>query len=214
MVKVRHLVGMLALMTVLGAGMPAAHAQYPPTVGNGRVTRSEVKQCQCVQFSGDGFLPGTTVTIVDRDSTGMERVVAKATADNKGAFKVKVCFDETARQGEHTLIGRGVSASGPREVHAKVKVAGSVCFAKGDEVHTPTNVGGEDEEQPRGGGNGAPGRPGGGTGVNGPSVGGVGGGLPRTGGEYVIPGLLLGFTLVVTGTGVVHVTRRRRLVTP
>jgi hypothetical protein len=211
LVKLGHLVGILLLTLTVGTAVPAA-AQYPPVVGNGRVTRSEVKQCQCTQFSGDGFEPGTTITVYDKPANGAERVVATVTADNKGGFKVKVCFDEKSPEGEHTLIARGIQAGGEdaREVRATVRVEGTSCFGKGDEVHNPNGIGGEgEEEQPRGGGSG-PGGTGSGDG-SGPDVGGVG--LPRTGTGYVLPGLLLGFTLVVTGAGVVHLTRRRRLVT-
>jgi len=210
-VKLGHLVGILLLTLTLGTAVPAA-AQYPPVVGNGRVTRSEVKQCQCTQFSGDGFEPGTTITVVDRGPNGAERVVATVTADDRGGFKVKVCFDEKSQEGRHTLIARGIEAGGEdaREVRATVQVEGTTCFGKGDEVHNPNGVGGEgEEEQPRGGSGGTDGE---GTGSgDGTGVGGVG--LPRTGTGYVLPGLLLGFTLVVTGAGVVHLTRRRRLVT-
>lgn len=208
-VKLVHLVGILLLTLTLGTAVPAA-AQYPPVVGNGRVTRSEVKQCQCTQFSGDGFEPGTTITVVDRGPNGAERVVATVTADDKGGFKVKVCFDESSQEGRHTLIARGIEAGGEdaREVRATVQVEGTACFGKGDEVHNPNGeIGGEgEEEQPRGGSGGTGSGDGSGTDVDGV-------GLPRTGTDYVLPGLLLGFTLVLTGAGVVHLTRRRRLVT-
>ena len=208
--KLRHLVGALALAMTMGISATAAQAQYPPTVANGRVNKSEVKQCQCVQFSGDGFEPGSSVTIVDRAPGGVETVVATVTADTKGEFRVKVCFDEKSVQGEHTLIGRGTGSDGNgREVHAAVTVDGTVCFGKGDEIHNPNAVGGEDDEEQ--------GREGTGSGSgSGPSVGGVGegvGALPRTGAGYVVPGLLFGFLLVATGTGVVHLTRRRRFAT-
>lgn len=212
--NLRHLAGAFALAVTLGGAVPAVHAQYPPTVGNGRVTRSEVKQCQCVQFSGDGFQPGTTVTVVDRNAAGLERVVGTATVDTRGGFRLKVCFDENSAPGEHTLVGSGVQPDGgAHEVRATVTVEGTVCFSNADEVHNPSTVGGEDdEEQARGGSDGS----GDGTGSGSGSGGGTGVGgvnLPRTGTDYVLPGLLLGFTLVVTGTGVVHLTRRRRLVT-
>lgn len=210
--KLGHLVGILLLTLTLGTAVPAT-AQYPPVVGNGRVTRSEVKQCQCTQFSGDGFEPGTTITVIDRSPNGAERVVATVTADDRGGFKVKVCFDEKSQEGQHTLVARGIEAGGEdaREVRATVQVEGTTCFGKGDEVHNPNGVGGEgEEEQPRGGSGPGSGGSGSGDG-SGPDVDGVG--LPRTGTGYVLPGLLLGFTLVVTGAGVVHLTRRRRLVT-
>lgn len=212
--KLRHLVGTLVLALTMGTALPA-HAQYPPTVGNGRVTRSEVKQCQCTLFSGDGFLPGTTVTVTDRGPTGAPKVVATVTADSKGGFKVKVCFDEKSVPGKHTLAAKGTGADGkPREVRATVTVDGSVCFGKGDEVHNPNAAGEDDQEEGRegsgsGSGTGAgSGSGGSGTG-SGPAVDGVG--LPRTGAGYVLPGLLFGFLLVVTGSAVVHLTRRRRL---
>ena len=208
--KVLHLVGAMALALAMGVSATAAHAQYPPTVANGKVNKSDVKQCQCVQFSGDGFEPGSTVTVVDRAPGGVEKVVATVTADSKGEFRVKVCFDETSAQGEHTLIGRGTGDDGKgREVRATVTVDGTVCFGKGDEIHNPNAVGGEEGEEQ--------GREGTGSGSgSGPSVGGVGegvGALPRTGASYVVPGLLFGFLLVATGTGVVHLTRRRRFAT-
>ena len=212
--RLRHLAGTLLLALAVGTAAPAAHAQYPPSVGNGRVTRSEVKQCQCVQFSGDGFAPGSVVTVVDRGPDGVERPIGTVTADAKGEFRIKACFDEKALQGKHTLVARGVEpGGGAREVRADVTVAGTVCFGRGDEVHNPNAVGGEDdEEEPRGSGSGPGAGPGAGPGSGaGPGVGGVN--LPRTGAGYVLPGLLVGFLLVVTGTGVVHLTRRRRLVT-
>jgi hypothetical protein len=202
-VKLRHLIGILMVVLTLGVAAVPASAQYPPVVGNGRVTRSEVKQCQCTQFSGDGFEPGTVVTITDKGPKGPARVVATVTADSRGEFRVKVCFDEKSAEGKHTLTATGTQrGGGAREVRATVTVKGSVCFAKGDEVHNPNAIGGEDDdEQGRGGTDG-----------DGPTVGGVGA-LPRTGTGYVLPGLMLGFLLVATGTGVVHLTRRRRLVT-
>lgn len=214
-VKLRHLISALAVLLAVGAGVPVAAAQYPPTVGNGRVTRSEVKQCQCTQFSGDGFAPGATVTILDRGPTGPAKVVATVTADSKGGFKVRVCFDEKSAPGEHTLIARGKQADGrQREVRANVRIEGTACFGDDDEVHNPNAVGGKDGEVVGGGsgsgGSGGAGGPGGEPG-SGPTVGGVGVGLPRTGADYVLPGLLFGFALVVLGTSVVHLSRRRRL---
>lgn len=197
-VRLRNAIGTLVLALTMGAAVPAAHAQYPPTVGSGRVTRSEFKQCQCTQFSGEGFAPGSTVVVVDRGPDGKERRLGTAVADAQGRFKFKACLDEHAAEGEHTLIGRGEQPDGKRrEVRANVRVEGSVCYRQGDEVHGPNVVGGDDDEETPGGGNGGTG------GVK----------LPRTGADYVLPGLLLGFALVAMGTAVVHLTRRRRLVT-
>src|SRR3712207_5221173 len=123
-VKFRTLLGALLAVLVIGGAAPA-WAQYPPTVGAGRVTRSTLKQCQCTQFSGDGFKPGSTVTIVDQHPDGSEHTIRTVVVDSKGSFKTKVCFDEHAPQGSHRLIGRGQDKAGnPREVHAVVVVRG------------------------------------------------------------------------------------------
>lgn len=210
-VRFRTAVGIL-LLTLTALGGAAAHAQYPPTVGAGRVTRSDLKQCQCTQFSGDGFTPGTPVTVVDRGPDGIEHVVATVTADDKGGFKVKVCFDSTSAEGTHTLVARGTDAAGAHEDRATVTVGGSVCNSRADEVHPAAGADGEVTEpgsmtQDRGSSSSSSS---GGAGGGGADVGGVR--LPRTG-TMVLPGLLVGFSLVVLGTGAVHATRRRRMVT-
>lgn len=234
--RVRSALGTLVLVLTLGWMVPAAHAQYPPTVGAGRVSRSELKQCQCTLFTGDGFEPGSTVPIFDRGPDGVTRAIGSTTADNRGAFRFKVCFDEHDDEGTHTLIGRGTGADGrPREVRATVRVQGNTCYRKGDEIHSPSEFHGDGDGNGNTGngtdgngntGNGTDGTGTDGTGTDGTGTGGTNGnvggvrngrgadGLPRTGAEYVLPGLLLGFLLVVTGSGAVHVARRRRLVAP
>lgn len=208
--KLRSALGILVLVLTLGAAVPAAQAQYPPTVGAGRVSRSQLKQCQCTLFTGDGFEPGSSVLILDRGPDGVTRPLGTATVGNNGTFRFKACFDEHDEQGTHTLIGRGTGSNGaPREVRATVRVEGTICFRKGDEVHDPSEI--KDDEEDRGSGGPGTGGPGTDVGAGGDDK---GGGLPRTGADYVLPGLLLGFLLVVTGSGAVHVARRRRLVTP
>lgn len=121
----------LFLCALLLSFATAATAQYPPTVGNGAVNRSTVKQCQCVQFSGDGFEPGSQVTITDNGV-----VVARVTADSQGRFRHRVCFDERSAQGEHELRGSGTNPSGGAHVvRAVVTVRGDTCFRRGDEVN-------------------------------------------------------------------------------
>jgi LPXTG-motif cell wall-anchored protein len=187
--KFRTLLGALLAVLVLG-GATASWAQYPPTVGAGRVTRSTLKQCQCTQFSGDGFKPGTTVTIVDQYPDGSEHVLRTVVADSKGGFKTKVCFDEKAPQGQHRLIARGTDPNGrAHEDTAVVVVKGSVCFQRGDEVHGDRFERGNE------------------------GVGGNGNGLPFSGSSSTVPMLLLGFGLVVAGSGVVLVFRRRAYAT-
>jgi LPXTG-motif cell wall-anchored protein len=171
--------GLLAVLVMLVTGATAAFAQYPPSVGAGRVTRSAMKQCQCTTFSGDGFKPGSSVTITDEYPDGSRHAVATVVADSKGRFTTKVCYDEKSAQGAHTLIASGTDANGnPHEDRAVVNVHGTTCFMQGDEVHGSRFDRGE-------------------------------GGLPRTGTNTTVPALLLGFGLVVAGSGVVLVFRRR-----
>jgi hypothetical protein len=219
---VRTGIGILLLMLgALWVG-PAAHAQYPPTVGAGRVSRSELKQCQCTLFSGDGFVPGTPVAIVDEGPDGTSRIVATVTADDKGGFKEKVCFDSASAQGGHTLVAQGTEpGGGAHEDRASVTVAGSVCNTKSDEVHPKVSDAGSDTENRDGGSAGAGsgaggagsgsgnGSSGSGTSVSGVGVRGVD--LPRTGADVILPGLAVGFCLVLAGAGVVHLSHRRRL---
>lgn len=221
MVKVvRTVVGILLLTLGALAAAPAAYAQqYPPTVGAGRVSRSELKQCQCTQFSGDGFVPGTPVTVVDEQPGGAERVVGTVTADDKGSFRLKVCFDETSAEGDHTLVARGADpAGGAHEDRATVTVRGSVCNGKNDEVHPHTGGGdttGDSTENRDGGAGAGPGSGSGGSGSGSGSGsdGGVRGvPLPRTGADVILPGLALGFCLVLAGAATVHLTHRRRAV--
>jgi LPXTG-motif cell wall-anchored protein len=183
LVKFRTLLAALFAVVALGGATAPAWAQYPPTVGAGKVTRSTVKQCQCTQFSGDGFAPGSPVTIVDQYPDGSEHVVRTVVADSKGSFKTKVCFDQNSPQGRHTLIARGTDRQGnAHEDRATVVVNGYICFQRGDEVHGDRFSRGGD---------------------------GDGSGLPRTGSATTVPALLLGFGLVVAGSGVVLVFRRR-----
>ncbi|HEU0131834.1 MAG TPA: LPXTG cell wall anchor domain-containing protein [Mycobacteriales bacterium] len=178
--RFRTLVGGLLAAFLLGGAVTPALAQYPPSVGAGKVTRSELKQCQCTNFSGEGFAPGASITITDVYPDGSRHVVQTVVADSKGGFKTKVCFDEHAPQGRHTLVARGDAAGGKgkHEVRSDVTVAGSVCYQKGDEVHGTRFERGT-------------------------------GGLPKTGSDTTVPALLLGFGLVVAGSGVVLVYRRR-----
>ena len=123
------LLGCALLFCLLTAG--ATYAQYPPTVGNGNVNRSTVKKCQCVMFSGDGFAPGSQLTITDNGV-----FVAQVTADHRGSFRHRVCFDERRAEGRHDLLATGTNrAGGPHEVRSTVFVNGDTCFRRGDEVH-------------------------------------------------------------------------------
>lgn len=211
--KMRTVVGILLLTLTVGWGTPAAFADYPPTVGAGRVSKSELKQCQCTQFSGEGFAPGAPVTIVDRWPDGTVHRVATVTADDKGGFHYKVCFDGTSPEGSHTLTASGTEpGGGAHEDSADVVVSGSACNGKNDEVHPNGQGAGIDDPAagPGAGGAGSGAGSGSGSGAgSGANVGGLH--LPRTGAVVVVPALAFGFLLVLLGALAAQLTRRRRV---
>jgi LPXTG-motif cell wall-anchored protein len=115
-VKLRNVVGTFLLTLFLGTALAtAASAQYPPQAANGRVTKSTVGPGGCVTFSGDGFAPGSTVTVTDNNAT-----VGTATASVTGTFSLQVCPQVL---GVHILRGTGKTPTGAtRVVVAQVRV--------------------------------------------------------------------------------------------
>ena len=114
---------LLGLLVLLGGGAaPALAEDYPlPTHGQGKVDKTRVVAGECVIFSGDGFKPGTPLTITD---DGTE--VATTTADANGEFSTQVCFSTTARLGRHVLMAEGIGANGAaRDVTATTTVVGA-----------------------------------------------------------------------------------------
>jgi LPXTG-motif cell wall-anchored protein len=130
-VKLRHVVGALLLALFFGASLaPAANAQYPPTQGNGRVTKSTVAPGGCVTFSGDGFAPSTTVTVTDNGKT-----VTTVTTSLTGTFSVEVCPEVL---GVHNIRGTGKNpVGGTRVVVAQVTVTRSGLPRTGSNTTIP-----------------------------------------------------------------------------
>lgn len=129
--KLRHVVGALMLALFFGASVaPAAFAQYPPTQGNGRVTKSTVSPGGCVTFTGDGFAPSTTVTVTDNGKT-----ITTVTTSPTGTFSVEVCPEV---KGVHNLRGTGKNPlGGTRVVVAQVKVLGTSLARTGSNAIKP-----------------------------------------------------------------------------
>ena len=94
----------LATVLVLATGTGARAECYPPNPnhGSGHVDRTRVAPGECVQFSGDGFQPKTTIAIADN---GASRGTTRA--DKDGAFSTPVCFGSDTTPGQHTLTARG-----------------------------------------------------------------------------------------------------------
>jgi LPXTG-motif cell wall-anchored protein len=130
-VKLRHVVGALLLALFFGASVaPAAFAQYPPTTGNGRVSKSTTSPGGCVTFSGDGFAPSTTVTVTDNGKT-----VTTVTTSATGTFSVEVCPEVL---GVHNIRGTGKNPLGAtRVVVAQVTVTRSGLPRTGSDTTIP-----------------------------------------------------------------------------
>lgn len=113
----RKLLGLAALTTMLGLVLSAtAQAQYAPAQGNGRVSASRINPGDCVTFSGDGFAPGSSVSITDNGTS-----VGTATANAAGTFSTQVCISVL---GNHVLRGTGQTIGGTsRVVSARVVVS-------------------------------------------------------------------------------------------
>lgn len=109
--------GFLLLFSPLAG---AAGPYPPPNDESGEVNDSRVEAGSCVVFSGDGFQAGTEVTITDNGD-----FVTTSRANSEGEFAEEVCFDASARRGQHTLRGTGLGADGqPLTVSAVVYVTG------------------------------------------------------------------------------------------
>ncbi len=132
--KLRDVVGTLMLAVFFGLALaPAASAQYPPTVGNGRVSRSSVGPGGCVTFTGDGFAPNTPVTVTDNNET-----VGTVTTSPTGTFSIEVCPEVL---GVHILRGTGKTPTGAtRVVVAQVRVLGSRLPSTGSANDTDQTV--------------------------------------------------------------------------
>lgn len=109
------IVALFGLLTLVGLGSSASAQPYPPSEDEGTVNRSTVEAGGSVIFCGDGFAPGSTVTIlVD------EEVEGTRTADAEGEFCTTITLDEP---GTYELSGVGVDADGgARVVTATVTV--------------------------------------------------------------------------------------------
>ena len=128
--KLRNVVGTAVLTLVLGGALfSPASAQYPPSAGNGHVTKSTVGPGGCVTFTGDGFAPDSSVTITDNGKT-----VGTVTTSVTGTFTKEVC---PTVLGVHILRGTGKTPTGAtRVVVAQVTVvAGSRLPSTGSD-HT------------------------------------------------------------------------------
>lgn len=127
----RKLLGLTALTMLLSLALGApAQAQYEPEVGNGTVTKSQPKKGECITFSGDGFLPGTTVTITDNGAN-----LGTATAGADGGFDFEYCASVL---GVHILKGDGAdNDGGTRSVVATVTVLGAGLSVTGSGTTMP-----------------------------------------------------------------------------
>lgn len=119
----RYRRGILAVVTALAltSGTAALAAPYPPpSDGQGTVDPSRIKAGECTTFSGNGFLPETTISYSDNDAP---RDTSRAGLD--GTFSHKMCFSNSTKPGKHVLRATGTgNDTNPRTVSAVLTVQG------------------------------------------------------------------------------------------
>lgn len=202
MKRLLGLVTVLVLMTGTGAQADC----YPPNAGHGagRVDKTRVAPGECVVFSGNGFRPGSTVTVADNGA-----VVGTAEANASGEFSERVCFGASTTPGQHELTGTGPdqggdcapgsgNGNGTRTVRATV-------FVLGESVVAPPGGG---NEEPRGEAPGV-GGVGGNNGNNGSGGSGGSGGLPFSG-DITLVETGFALLLILAGAAVLVAARPRR----
>jgi LPXTG-motif cell wall-anchored protein len=109
------IVALFGLLSLVGLGSSAWAQPYPPSTGEGTVSRTTVEPGGSVEFCGDEFAPETEVEIADNGE-----VVGTTTTDEGGEFCATVTLEEV---GTHVLTGTGTGADGEvRVVTATVTV--------------------------------------------------------------------------------------------
>ncbi|HVM06439.1 MAG TPA: hypothetical protein VM242_14830 [Acidimicrobiales bacterium] len=116
----RVLTTLVGLAAVLMLASPAA-AQYPPSDQQLTVTDASPEPGQEVQVAGDGFMPGSTVSIYFES---VPVLLATATVDQQGHFAVWVRIPRDAEQGWHLFRVKGTGTDGrPRELTIPIYVS-------------------------------------------------------------------------------------------
>ncbi|MGY1771858.1 hypothetical protein [Blastococcus sp. SYSU D00813] len=116
---------------VVPVGAPAAPS-VPATVpaSDGSISRTDggsgvVGAGSTVTLSGDGYLPGSTVTLIVYSTP---QVLGHTTADVDGHWEVSVVIPAGLVSGAHTLVASGVDAAGnPRFVTLPITVTGGAA---------------------------------------------------------------------------------------
>ena len=112
----------VATVFVSPAAALAQTRGYVAEVGSGQVSQGTVGPGGTVEFCGDGFAPGSTVTVADEGV-----VIATGTADGSGALCVTVTLTGA---GTHVLTMTGLTEAGnPRTVTAAVRVLAATAAA-------------------------------------------------------------------------------------
>lgn len=205
--RLRGALFLCGLLTAAVAG-PAAAQQYPPSEGALAISTSEAAPGEPVTLSGDGFAPGSDITITF-ESTPV--VVGTTRADATGRFTTQVRIPLDATPGMHTLRAIGVDPAGrPRVLTTAIRVAGDV--AQSTAAGSPGGVTGTRSDTSSRGpkaGSASPGR--GAEAAR--SRASRSGGVAFTGSSMTVALLAASVSLVVAGSLLVVTQRRRRRAT-
>lgn len=137
---------LFAILTLALAGLllaPAAAHAYPDEAA-GTVSDATVGVGDAVIFSGDGFEPGSDITITvsggDATITPAAATTRVVTASSTGTFRVSIAFQSS---GTFTLRAAGTGLDGgPRVVTAQVVVAAAGVVSDGGENLASTGADG------------------------------------------------------------------------
>jgi titin len=115
----------IALMLFVTGGQSSAAAQqYPPSGNALTVSKANAATGETIALSGDGFAPGSTITITIESTS---RVLGNVVADPAGAFTADVIIPAGLDAGLHTLKAIGTAAEGGElTLSASVTVVPSV----------------------------------------------------------------------------------------
>ncbi len=181
---------------VVPVGAPASPS-VPATVpaSDGTISRPDggtgsVQAGSSVTLSGDGYLPGSTVTVVVYSAP---QVLGHTTADVNGHWELEVVLPAGLVSGSHTLVASGVDAAGdPRFLTLPITVTGGAATPTATPTATPAATpAAAPAAAPRG------------------SSGGSSGGLAYTGASVAIPAIG-GLAALAVGVGLVLAGRRKR----
>jgi hypothetical protein len=188
----RLLAVVAASIAVIGTSAGAALAQYPPSTSSGSVSATTVALGNSVQFAGSGFAAGSKVTVSVNDAVYATLVAGASTSSALGRSTAHISTVAYVRPAASTTVG-AASTFSIRVTLNKVGLnvlTGSGVDPAGDprvvtaDVTVAAAVAAPASESSS---------------------------LPFTGSSVIIPGLIIGLTMMAGGFLLLTTVRSRRV---